>query len=879
MSSFLSIAEGLATPGQLIDRKALQLHSIPSLGGLSTYLWPATRSWSNERANSDEERPHNPLWKAEFVALACDKWWNSQQPNSDASVTILYHCVKLLIHADIELLVGYFRHSLGKEQHSRFQLQEFPSVRAWLDSHNAAIATWHADSLLSAAEGFRCQERSTNDDMSPGVGDGRTEPEVDPESPHIPYAIYYATLVLWARQVTRRDNDAGLTGIAQLAQGQRLLRRFALVGQQHHATAGSDAKSQPLHFLVIGAGLGGLTAAIALRRAGQRVTVFEQSRLASEYGAAINVPPNANGILLHLGVDVAAAGAVELKMATTSPSGAGRPAELRVASRVADLDPQQATITLADGTVVAGDVIVGADGIHSTTRGKLTSVRPEPSGKSAFRFLLNRADVIQHPKIDPAMIKDGELIFWFHADRRIVVYPTRNNDIWNFVCIHPDRSWENDDSSWNRTGSQEDLLREYEGFDERALTLLRMADPSMLKVWRLMDMDTVEDWCSGRFCLLGDAAHPFLPHQGQGAAQAMEDAASLGVVFPAGTPASEVPARLKLYQQCRKVRAVTVQELTRQAGADIRGSEAAKKLDHMRELIQRNCGYDEHHNSIHQLRIWEDSNRPKRWRMPLSFGPASGPRQSLGPRRWSSMGSSFTSRTIRFKTSRTLLRNLLPSTSFFFLSPDSVAYASYVHTSLRNLDWLGGRGYDYIALLLHGVAYRKKDGSTVPGSFVSVMWENLTDPILTGREELGCPKLFCDIRTEHNANNCLTEASWAGGAPFLKMQMEGIRETNIAEAADDGALLFYKYIPATGRPGVADVEYPVCAPTRICQTVNHVQTAQTANIILDPLDEETLPTLHHIVDRLAEIPFFEVAEATVAEGVVVNDMSTAYRIE
>ncbi|KAH8719106.1 hypothetical protein HC256_003727 [Beauveria bassiana] len=174
MSSFLNIVESLATPGLLVDRTALQLHSIPSLGGLSTYLWPATRSWFDERANHDEERSRNPLWKKDFIALACDKWWNSQQPNSDPSLTILYHCVKLLIHADIELLVGYFRHSLGKGQQSRNLLQEYAPVCTWLQGHNAAIATWHANSIFSVAEGFRCQESSSNEAIPPG--DGRTEP-------------------------------------------------------------------------------------------------------------------------------------------------------------------------------------------------------------------------------------------------------------------------------------------------------------------------------------------------------------------------------------------------------------------------------------------------------------------------------------------------------------------------------------------------------------------------------------------------------------------------------------------------------------------------------------------------------------------------------
>ncbi|PMB71324.1 hypothetical protein BM221_003791 [Beauveria bassiana] len=331
----------------------------------------------------------------------------------------------------------------------------------------------------------------------------------------------------------------------------------------------------------------------------------------------------------------------------------------------------------------------------------------------------------------------------------------------------------------------------------------------------------------------------------------MEDAASLGVIFPAGTGAFEVPSRLKLYQQCRKVRAETVQGLTRQAGADIRGLESAgKKVDRMTELIQINCGYDEHHNSIHMLRIWENSNDP-----PSSGGCLC--RLGLRP-----VPASLSSALLAVGPTR-----------------DQVSFRGPLNSRLRNLDWLGGKGYDYVAFLLHGIVYRKKDGSTVTGSFVAVMWENLTDPILTGREELGCPKLFCDIGVQQNASSYLMEASWAGGAPFLKLQMEGMRDKQVSEAGDDGVLFFYKYIPATGRPGVADVAYPVCVPNPICRTINRVQTARTANVIFDALNEERLPTLNHIVGRLAEIPLFELAEATVAEGVDVQDLSTAYRIE
>ncbi|KAJ6438750.1 3-hydroxybenzoate 6-hydroxylase [Purpureocillium lavendulum] len=359
----------------------------------------------------------------------------------------------------------------------------------------------------------------------------------------------------------------------------------------------------------------------------------------------------------------------------------------------------------------------------------------------------------------------------------------------------------------------------------------------------------------------------------------MEDAASLGVLFPAGVDTAEVPSRLELYQRCRKARAETIQELTRKAGMDINGSESSRKLDEMTKFLKLNCVYDEHHSSIQKLRLWEHTEKSmKYWRMPLSFGPLPGPRQALGLRPWTNKQSTFVSRAIKFRTSRTLLQNLLPTPSFSFTLPGSVAYASYVHTSLDQLDWLGGKGYDYIGFFLHDVQYRKKDGSSVKGTFVAVMWENLVDPILTGREELGCPKLFCDIEVQQGPRDYHAEAGWQS-AQFLKLEMHGLRDDVHPKGGNDGGLLFYKYIPATGNPGVADVEYPVHAPNSVCRSVKRSQRAQTASLSLATLSEDTLPTLSRIVERLAEFPTYEIVDATITEGTDVDNLSTAYRIE
>lgn len=95
-------------------------------------------------------------------------------------------------------------------------------------------------------------------------------------------------------------------------------------------------------------------------------------------------------------------------------------------------------------------------------------------------------------------------------------------------------------------------------------TLLAMADPDTIKLWRLYDRKALQTWINGNTALLGDAAHPFLPHQGQGGAQAIEDGAALGALFPLGIKKEEVAERLKLYMQARYERATMVQNFSRQ---------------------------------------------------------------------------------------------------------------------------------------------------------------------------------------------------------------------------------------------------------------------------------------------------------------------------
>ena len=197
--------------------------------------------------------------------------------------------------------------------------------------------------------------------------------------------------------------------------------------------------------------------------------------------------------------------------------------------------------------------------------------------------------------------KNGELIIMYSSDRRVVMYPTSNNQILNFVCIHPEN--ESDATGdWNSDANKSTLLEVYKDFHPDCLKLLDKAEPSSLKVWKLLDMAVLPSWIDDRLALLGDAAHPFLPHQGQGGACAIEDAASLGVVLERGITREEVPARLALYEKIRCERANRIQEYTRIAGRDVQ---------HDKKLNSKFCSAGYFHKINHGSRLTNDlhSNR------------------------------------------------------------------------------------------------------------------------------------------------------------------------------------------------------------------------------------------------------------------------------
>lgn len=395
--------------------------------------------------------------------------------------------------------------------------------------------------------------------------------------------------------------------------------------------------------------------------------------------------------------------------------------------------------------------------------------------------------------------------------------------------------------------------------------------------------------------------------QGQGAGQAIEDAASLAVMLEKGTPLSAIPQRLRLYEKCRFERASYIQEISRIAGMDL-GS--GPPLDSSR-FTAYNFGHDEWHHSSQVLRKHEWENKKDLfWRMPTSFGPMPGPRQDFHGRPRDGSKATFKTTSVKFKSSRTVLQNLFPTEKLKFASTDTVVHATFAATQLDNLEWLGGRGYSHFGLYIHGVQYTKDNGETVTGTYLPVLFENLADPILSGREELGCPKLFADLDIQQDGNTWSLNASWMGSkfaTLTLSEPVEQLTNGDVAPQQQEAqppfpppghgpppppketGLFFHKHIPATGsigskERGQPDVSYTAFLPNdedvkTVEKKVRKTLHAKHAQIRFDPLDWKALPTLHHIVDRLQEVPVFEIVEAKIVEGTGVSDVSAARKVE
>lgn len=332
------------------------------------------------------------------------------------------------------------------------------------------------------------------------------------------------------------------------------------------------------------------------------------------------------------------------------------------------------------------------------------------------------------------------------------------------------------------------------------------------------------------------------------------------------------------------------------------------------EFNNYNFCHDEWDASTNVLKKHLLAKGEYRYRQPLSFGPAPGPRQPknqpLGS--LSIWKQRQTVASIRFKTSRTYLQNLFPTARFSFTTPGTIVQASIVCCSLHNMAWLGGSGYNHCGLYVHGVQYETGGGEVIHGTFLPFLFEDLVDPIITGRAELGAPKLGCTIDISVDAHSRTVKLSWRG-VPFMALEWKALDKVSqpigqneppatAPKPNPDNGILMYRYVPAVGGPGKADAEYAVFEPYPLLPATStsvdskgHLESggnrieignsmrsdliAKSARLECLPGDWESLPTLHHLAKWCSEMPVYEVLEATVKEVPYVGDCSGVRRIE
>lgn len=228
--------------------------------------------------------------------------------------------------------------------------------------------------------------------------------------------------------------------------------------------------------------------------------------------------------------------------------------------------------------------------------------------------------------------------------------------------------------------------------------------------------------------------------------------------------------------------------------------------------------------------------------------------------------------SVRFRSDPDALRAILPPC--FELDGEPIVTVEL--QQLRNLRWLAGRGYDTL-----GVKFPARFDGTVDrarGPFLAILWENLADPIISGREELGYNKLFCETDPVRRiGDRHLISAGWLGHR-FLEMEITDLEENMPiqraaapAESATLSGTMHHKYIPATGDWGTADADYPVLTPPQP-GTKTLADWSAKGSVRFIRSSWQDLPTLHHVVNRLADLPQIERLGASVVKSVGGGDL-------
>ena len=347
-------------------------------------------------------------------------------------------------------------------------------------------------------------------------------------------------------------------------------------------------------FIVVGGGIGGLAAAVALSQQGVHVTVLEQASELGEIGAGVQLGPNAFAALDALGVGENARkravfterlimmDAVDGSEVGSFPVGqafrdrfknpyavihradihtsilegtqGSNLIDVETSTKVVSVtqDPEGVTAIDQNGRVFKADALIAADGVRSVIREKMFNDPPRISGHVVYRAVVPVAEM-------PLDLQINAPVVWAGPDCHLVHYPLRDGQQYNLVVTFHSRQEE----EWGVTdGSKEEVLSYFEGICPRARQMLHL--PKTWRRWATADRNPLEKWGDGRVTMLGDAAHGMLQYMAQGACMAIEDAVTLGQAMKHCQ--GDVVKTFQLYEKSRIPRTARVVLSAREMG-------------------------------------------------------------------------------------------------------------------------------------------------------------------------------------------------------------------------------------------------------------------------------------------------------------------------
>lgn len=324
---------------------------------------------------------------------------------------------------------------------------------------------------------------------------------------------------------------------------------------------------------IIGAGIGGLTAALALRRAGHEVAVYEQAPVLGDVGAGITITPNAWKGLASLGLGATLAAAadevpqqairkfdsgtaiLDIARGATTRATYGAPyamfhrADLhKLLVEAVGADSIALNAPVENAKTLDADAVIAADGLKSVVRSAVFGNPPARfTGHVAWRGL------VPADRLPPEAAAPGSIV-WAGPGRIFVRYPVRHGALVNLVGLTRTDQWRGE--GWSNRVGMDEWLAEYAGWHDDVTSGISATTDDSRMAWGLFAREPLPTWISGRIALLGDAAHPMLPFMGQGAAMAIEDGVVLGRAFAASSSVAEAFAR---YEAARKPRTDFIQ--------------------------------------------------------------------------------------------------------------------------------------------------------------------------------------------------------------------------------------------------------------------------------------------------------------------------------